>query len=49
MKGAIDDQANKLVGRKSGERGEFTQAELDRIDADFAGIVERATKAVFDA
>ncbi|WP_235679191.1 DEAD/DEAH box helicase [Aquibium microcysteis] len=49
MKGAIDDQANKLVGRKSGERGEFTQGELDRIEADFAGIVERATKAVFDA
>lgn len=49
MKGAIDDQANKLVGRKSGERGEFTQAELDRIETDFAGIVERATNAVFDA
>lgn len=49
MKGAIDEEANELVGRKSGERSEFTQADLNTIDADFAGIVARATKVVFDA
>jgi superfamily II DNA or RNA helicase len=48
MKGAIDDEANRLVGRKSGERSELTQPELDKIEGDFAGIVERATKVVFD-
>jgi DNA-binding transcriptional MerR regulator len=49
MKSAIDEEANKLAGRKSGERSELTQADLNTIDADFAGIVARATKAVFDA
>ena len=49
MKGAIDDQANKLVGKGRGERSDLTQAELDAIAADFDGIVGRATKEVFDA
>ena len=49
MKSAIDDQANKLVGRGPGERSDLTQAELDAIGADFEGIVERATREVFNA
>lgn len=48
MKGAIDDEVNMLVGKKSGERSEFTQADLDMIEANFGTIVERATKVVFD-
>jgi hypothetical protein len=47
MKSAIDDEANKLVGKGSGERSEFTQTELDAIAGDFAGVVDRATKEVF--
>ncbi len=49
VKGAIDSEVNKLVGKRSGERSEFTQAELDTIDASFDGIVDRASKEVFDA
>ncbi len=49
MKSAIDDEANKLVGRKSGERSEFTQGELDKIESDFENIVARAKMGVFDA
>lgn len=49
VKGAIDSEVNKLVGKRSGERSEFTQAELDTIEANFDGIVDRASKEVFDA
>jgi superfamily II DNA or RNA helicase len=49
MKGAIDDEANRLVGRGTGERSDFTQQDLNKIDADFAALVDRATKVVFDA
>lgn len=47
MKSAIDRQANTLVERGSRQRGEFTKDELDRVEADFPGIVDRAMKEVF--
>ena len=49
MKSAIDNEANKLAQKGSGERNEFTQDDLDAINADFEGIVDRATKEVFGA
>ena len=49
MKSAIDRQANTAVGRKVGERSEFTQPQFDQIDRDFAAIVERAVQEVFNA
>ena len=48
MVAAINSEANQLVGRGTGERHEFSQVELDRIDADFGGIVARAVTGVFD-
>ena len=48
VKAAIDRQVNAAVGRRTGERGEFTRRELDRIEQDFPGIVERAEQEVFD-
>ena len=49
LKAAIDRQVDASVGRKFGERREFTRNELDRIEQDFAAIVERAEQEVFDA
>ena len=49
MKGAIDDEANKLVDKGPRKRSLFTQDDLDAIAADFDGVVDRAVKAVFDA
>jgi DNA-binding transcriptional MerR regulator len=49
IKSAIDRQANTAVGRKVGERSDFTQPQLDQIDKDFAAIVERAVQEVFNA
>lgn len=49
LKSAIDRQVNAAVGRQSGERHEFTRPELDQIEQDFAGIVERAIEEVFGA
>ena len=49
LKAAIDRQVNTVAGRQSRERHEFTRPELDQIDQDFAGIVERAVQEVFGA
>lgn len=49
MKAAIDRHANTTVGRKAGERSDFTQPQLDQIDTNFAAIVEQAVREVFDA
>ena len=48
LKAAIDRQVNTLVGRVSGQRHEFSRAELDQIDAGFAGIVDAAVRGVFN-
>jgi hypothetical protein len=48
LKAAIDRQVNAVAGRQSRERHEFTRPELDQIDQDFAGIVERAVQEIFD-
>ena len=48
VKSAIDLKVNAAVGRKTKERDEFTRADLDRIDREFPGIVERAEQEVFD-
>ena len=48
VKGAIDQQVNAAAGRSTRERGEFTRPELDRIERDFDGIVERAEQEIFD-
>ena len=49
LKTAIDRQVNAAMGRQSRERNEFTRPELDQIEQDFAGIVERAVQEVFYA
>ncbi len=49
LKAAIDHQVNTSVGHKSRERREFTRTELDQIEQDFAGIVERAEQEIFGA
>ena len=48
LKSAIDRQVNTLVDHTSKQRHEFSQAELDRIDAEFANIVAAAVNEVFD-
>lgn len=47
MKSAIDKQVNKSVGKKSGERSEFTRPELDEINANFESILAVTEKEVF--
>ncbi len=47
LKAAIDRQVNATVGRRSGQRHEFSRAELDRIQQDFAAIVAGAVNEVF--
>ena len=49
VKAAIDRSVNDSVGRGAGERHAFTRSDLDRIDDDFGGIVERAVENVFGA
>ena len=49
LKAAIDRQVNAAAGRQARERHEFTRPELDQIEQDFAGIVERAVQEVFGA
>jgi len=49
LKSAIDRRVNDTVGRGAGERSEFTRTQLDQIDKDFAGIVERAVSEVLGA
>ncbi len=48
LKAAIDRQVNSTVGRQSGQRSEFSRAELDQIDANFSGILAAAVGEVFD-
>jgi superfamily II DNA or RNA helicase len=48
MKAAIDRRVNTAVGRKAGERSDFTRPQLDQIDRDFAVIVEQAVQEVFN-
>lgn len=47
LKAAIDQQVNQLVGRKPGERSEFSRPELDKIEEEFAACVARAVDEVF--
>ena len=49
LKTAIDRQVNAAVGRQFRERHEFTRPEMDQIELDFTGIVERAVQGVFGA
>lgn len=49
MKAAIDRHVDAAVGRKPGERSDFTRAQLDEIEGNFASIVQRAIQEVFDA
>ena len=49
LKTAIDRQVNAAVGRQFRERHEFTRPEMDQIELDFTGIVERAVQEVFGA
>ena len=46
MKAAIDRLVNGVAGRKSGERSDFTRAQLDQIDAQFGDIVTSAIQEV---
>lgn len=48
LKAAIDRHIYTLVGRKKGQRHEFTRQELDQIEADFSAIVDRAITEVFN-
>ena len=48
MKTAIDRHVNTAMGRKAGERSEFTRPQLDHIDRDFAAMVKRAVQEVFN-
>lgn len=48
MKSAIDRHVNTAVGRKAGERSDFTRPQLEQIDRDFAAVVERAVQEVFN-
>jgi superfamily II DNA or RNA helicase len=48
LKSALDKQVNSAVGRKSRERHEFTRQELEQIDNQFASIVGRVIKEVFN-
>lgn len=49
LKAAVDRQVNATVGRKARERHEFNRRELDQIEQDFSGIVQRAVREVFGA
>jgi hypothetical protein len=49
VKSAIDRRIAKSVGRKPGERSEYTRPELDQIDESFPAIVEQALEEVFSA
>lgn len=46
---AIDRLIAKSVGRKLGERSEYTRPELDQINQNFPAIVEQALQEIFSA
>lgn len=48
LKSAIDRHVNTAVGRTSGQRHEFSRAELDQINEEFVNIVATAVHEVFD-
>ena len=48
LKAAIDRQINAAVGRRSGQRHEFSRTELDQIDKEFDSIVAAAVSEVFN-
>jgi superfamily II DNA or RNA helicase len=47
LKSAIDRQANAIVGRGPRQRREFSRDELERIEADFDGLIARTVADVF--
>ena len=47
VKAAIDRQVVASVGRNFRERDQFTRDELDRIEEDFDGILQRAEQEIF--
>ena len=49
LKAAIDRQVNQAVGRGTGERPDFTRAELDAIKPRFQELSDAAQREVFDA
>lgn len=49
VKSAIDRAIAKSVGRKLGERSEYTRPQLDQINENFPAIVEQALREVFSA
>jgi hypothetical protein len=48
MKSAIDRHVNATVGRGTGQRHEFSRAELDQIEQGFTAILAAATNEVFN-
>jgi hypothetical protein len=49
LKSAIDREIYTAIGRKTGERHELDKNDLDRIDEEFATIVDRAVQEVFNS
>jgi len=49
LKTAIDRQVYQLVGKKPGQRSDFTQADFDQVQAAFDQLVDAAAKEIFDA
>jgi hypothetical protein len=48
MKTALDRQVNATVGRPTGQRHEFSRAELDQIDQAFPTIIATAIVEIFN-
>jgi superfamily II DNA or RNA helicase len=48
MKAAIDRHIASALGRKTGERSEYSQVELDIIDTEFNAILNRAVEEVLN-
>ena len=48
LKSAIDNRVNEAIGRKTGERHDFTRQELDAIDSRFGQLVQAAEQEVFN-
>jgi superfamily II DNA or RNA helicase len=49
LKAAIDQQVDQAVGRETGQRPDFTRADLDAIAARFQELSEAAQREVFNA
>ncbi len=49
LKSAIDRRVNAIVGLGTGARSEFTQGQIDAVNAEFAGVIAQAVTEVFDA